>query len=182
MKRFTRYLADLARVNGLKEGTQWLFYPGMLQESFDKWWANFGRRPAAHEGIDICYFRQEKKMTHLADSLLIPAMEDGIVLNQCDDFLGQSLVISHDGFNHFSQRVVFVYSHLAVEKEIVPGGRVEKGQIIARVFDTGKIGSKLLPHLHLSCVELMEKTPLKDLNWHLFSNRDKIHLINPVFI
>jgi len=182
MKRFTRYLADLARVNGLTQETEWCFYPGMLQESFDKWWDDFGRRPAAHEGIDICFFRQGKKTIHLAQSLLVPAMDGGIVLNRCDDFLGQSLVISQDGFNHFSPGVFFVYSHLAIKKEIIPGCRVEKGQIIAQVFDTGKIGSKLLPHLHLSCVELMDTTPLKDLNWHLFSNREKIQLINPVYI
>ncbi len=182
MERFTRYLADIARVNGLTKGTQWCFYPGMLQDSFDKWWDDFGQRPKAHEGIDICYFRQGKKIGHLAASLVVPAMDDGIVLNRCDDFLGQSLVISQNGLNRFSQERVFVYSHLTIEKELIPGCRVEKGQIIARVFDTGKKKSKLLPHLHLSCVELMEQTPLKDLNWHLFSNRDKILLMNPVFI
>ena len=182
MKQSTRYLAELARVNGLTQETEWCFYPGMLQESFDKWWDDFGSRPKAHEGIDICYFRQGKKMGHLAANLVVPAMDDGIVLNRCDDFLGQSLVISQDGFNHFSPGVILVYSHLAIKKEIIPGCRVEKGQILARVFDTRKKRSKLLPHLHLSCVELAEKTPLKDLNWHLFSNRDKIQLINPFFI
>ena len=180
MRIFTRYLEALARANGLGDKVEWGFYPGMLQDSFDKWWDDFGQRPKAHEGVDICYFRQEEKM--VPGNLLVPAMEDGIILNRCDDFLGQSLVISHDGFTLFPQRVVFVYSHLAIEQGLIPGCRVKKGQIIARVFDTSQIGSKLLPHLHLSCVELGKMTPSADLNWHLFPDRDKVNLMNPVFI
>lgn len=160
----------------------WLFYPGMLQESCDKWWDDFGRRPAAHEGIDICFFRQGRKITPLAKNAQIPAMDKGVILNRCEDFLGESLVIAHGGEDLLFPEVVFVYSHLKIEMNMNPGCRVEKGQIIARVFDTSQKQSKLLPHLHLSCIELMEKIPLDDLNWNLFSDRKKINLINPVFI
>ncbi len=182
MERFPRYLTALARANALGDKVSWLFYPGMLQESQDKWWDDFGRRPAAHEGIDICYFRQGKNQFSLAKNAQIPAMDKGLILNRCEDFLGESLVITHEGFDHFSPKVVFVYSHLAIEKDLTPGCLVEKGQIIARVFDTSRKRSRLLPHLHLSCIELMEKTPLDALNWNLFSDRKKINLINPVFI
>ncbi len=183
MEIFTRYLADLASANKLGDRVKWLFFPGMLQESCDKWWDDFGKRPTAHEGIDICFFKEGgKKIARLAKNAQIPAMDKGLILNRCEDFLGESLVIAHEGFDHFSSRVVFVYSHLKIKKSLGPGSRVEKGQIIAQVFDTSLKQSKLLPHLHLSCIELMEKTPLDDLNWSLFSDRKKINLINPVFI
>jgi murein DD-endopeptidase MepM/ murein hydrolase activator NlpD len=109
-------------------------------------------------------------------------MGKGRILNRCKDFLGQSLVISHEGGDPSCPKVVLVYSHLEIKKNLTPGCWVEKGQIIGRVFDTAQKRSKLLPHLHFSCIELMEKTLLEDLNWDLFSNREKINLINPVFI
>jgi len=182
MERFARYLVSLAHANGLRGEVSWLFYPGMLQESFDKWWDDFGTRPTAHEGVDICFFREDKKNCCLAKDALIPAMDKGVILNRCKDFLGESLVIAHDCFNHFSTRVLFVYSHLAIEKELLPGCRIEKGQIIAKVFDTSQKRSRLLPHLHLSCIELMGDTRQDALDWNLFSDRKKINLINPIFI
>ena len=89
MKKFTQYLAALARANALGEQVNWLFYPGMLQESRAKWWDDFAWRPKAHEGIDICFYRKGKeKITPLAKNAHIPAMDKGLILNRCEDFLG----------------------------------------------------------------------------------------------
>jgi len=183
MGRFTAYLEAIARANGLGQGVEWLFYPGMLLDSREKWWDDFGLRHAAHEGIDICFFRTgHRKISHLKKTALIPAMDKGVVMNRVDDFLGQTLVVAHGGIAGLSQKVIFIYSHLEIEKNLVPGCRVEKGQIIAQVFDTGLKGSKLLPHLHFSCFELMEMPLWSSLDWHLFSNQEKLIPINPVFI
>jgi len=183
MKRFSRYLAALSRANALGDHVEWLFYPGMLQESRDKWWDDFGRRPCAHEGMDICFYRTKtKKMNHLSKTAQIPAMDNGIVLNICNDFLGQSLVVTHGKETFGSPDVILVYSHLEIQKNIAPGSRLEKDQIIARVFDTSQKQSKLLPHLHISCIELTRQTPVDALDWGLFADREKVNLINPVFI
>ena len=183
MEHFSQYLEALARANGLGNKITWLFYLGMLLESYDKWWDDFGRRPCAHEGIDICFFRKDKgEITPLAAKANIPAMNNGIILNRCKDFLGESLVIAHEGIHPPSPRVVFVYSHLEIEKKLVPGCRVEKEQVIARTFDTRKKRSKLLSHLHLSCVELMDEIPFAGLDWDLFPDREKVNLMNPLFI
>ena len=182
MKGFPRYLAALAMANGLGSKITWLFFPGMLQESYAKWWDDFGTRPCAHEGIDICFFRKDKEIRPLVKNAKIPAIDNGLVLNRCEDFLGESLVIAHEGIHPPSPRVVFVYSHLEIEKKLVPGCRVEKEQVIARTFDTRKKRSKLLSHLHLSCVELTDEIPLAGLDWELFPDREKVNLMNPLFI
>lgn len=183
MEHFSQYLAALARANGLGDKITWHFYPGMLLDSRDKWWDDFGRRPCAHEGIDVCFFRRGNgKITPLAKNAVVPAMAKGLILNRCKDFLGESLVLAHEGIHPLSPKVVFVYSHLEIEKKIVPGCRVEKGQVIARTFDTSKKQSKLLSHLHFSCVELGGNIPLDALNWDLFPDRGKVNLMNPIFI
>jgi hypothetical protein len=183
MGHFSQYLEALARANGLGDKITWLFYPGMLLDSYDKWWDDFGTRPCAHEGIDVCFFKKGSgKITPLEPNANIPAMDDGIVLNRCQDFLGESLVIEHDKFHPLSSRVVLVYSHLEIDKNLVPGCRVEKKQVIARTFDTRKKRSKLLSHLHLSYIELLGEMPLTDLNWELFPGREKVNLMNPFFI
>jgi len=188
MIKFKRYLSAIARVNGLGDNIEWLFYPGMLQDSWGKWWDDFGLRHAAHEGVDICFFRTrtekalDKTIGRLDKNTDVPAMDKGIVLNIADDFLGQTLVLAREKLDDFSPKLIFVYSHLEINKGIVPGCRVEKEQIIGQVFDTSRIPSKLFPHLHLSCIELRGKTPLENLNWDLFPDREKVNLINPVFI
>ena len=94
MKRFPDYLAALSRVNGLGQAVQWLFYPGMLFSSRDKWWGDFGIRSSAHEGIDITYYRTlQGRICCFDDAILVPAMEDGRIINICDDFLGRTLVV-----------------------------------------------------------------------------------------
>lgn len=180
---FGRYLDSLAAANGLTGDIQWLFYPGMLAESRSKWWGDFRFRHADHEGIDICFYRLPgrsvgRSFHRLGPGALVPALADGIVLNICEDFLGHSVVIQWGETN--SLRTILVYSHTVPLVE--PGSRVKRGQMVARVFDTRTRGSVLPPHLHLSCIEVPEETAFGDLNWHLFPHRDRVNLINPVFV
>lgn len=183
MNRFQSYLDALARANGLSRDTQWLFYPGMLQDSPVKWWDDFLFRQALHEGIDICYYRNgtEKGIQTVPD-LKVPALDQGIVRNVTSDFLGKSLVLEHRGFCGFPDRVIFVYSHLSPAPGIKPGTGVEKDQILAQVFDTRIKQSKLLSHLHLSCIEIPRSIPMDRLTWDFFPRRDQVRFINPVFI
>ncbi|MFO7748642.1 MAG: hypothetical protein R6V54_00975 [Desulfobacteraceae bacterium] len=101
------YLDALARCNNLVDTEnigdtgdtlEWCFYPGMLLGSRAKWWADFGVRHAAHEGLDICMYRTSGgEIARLSPSTRIPAMEGGVVVNVCGDFLGRTVVVQHHG-------------------------------------------------------------------------------------
>ncbi len=182
-EKFKTYLETIALANGLEKNVQWMFYPGMLQDSRAKWWDDFLTRHAYHEGIDICFHRDPaQKEMKFHWGLKVPAFDRGTILNICKDFLGQSLIVEHDGYENLPLRVVFVYSHIDPEPGLSPGSRIQKGQIIARVSDTRPQKSKLISHLHLSCIELGRDIAFEQLNWDLFPSRDQVNLINPVFI
>lgn len=183
MRRFHRYLRRLAAANGLGSDVCWLFFPGMLPESRDKWWGDFKYRAALHEGIDICYYADDTGTVRwFGPEIRVPAFSTGIVRNICKDFLGESIVVEPDRESPPCSRVLMVYAHILPAPGIYPGCRVEKGQVIARVSDTTAQGSPLLPHLHLSCVETRRDTPFDRLDWQLFPLREKVNLINPVFL
>ncbi len=183
MSDFTQYLAALASANRLGHDIEWVFYPGMLPESRLKWWGDFTTRPAAHEGIDICFYRTRTgQIRHLPPGAPVPAWSSGTVLNICDDFLGNTLVVAPESVASGGTRVLEVYSHLSVCETIRPGSGLQTGQIIARIADTHAIGSVLSPHLHLSCIEVPAHIPSDALNWSLFPRREKVNVMNPVFM
>jgi hypothetical protein len=184
MSKFTDYLRAISQVNDLGNGLniQWLFHCGMLFSTRDKWWGDFKYRSSVHEGIDITYYRiPSGKILWFDDSVKVPAMDDGIILNICGDFLGQTIVVEHEKSEEFNRRILFVYAHIIPEKDIEMGGCIKKNQVIARVCDTIK-NPQLPPHLHFSCFEVSNKLLPDHLNWTLFSTSSDINRINPVFL
>ncbi|WP_457552305.1 peptidoglycan DD-metalloendopeptidase family protein [Desulfobacula sp.] len=188
MNRFFDYLQTISQVNDLSCGLgngrkiQWLFHCGMLFSSKVKWWGDFKFRQSAHEGIDIAYYRTHPDEMHcFNDSIKVPAMDDGIILNICDDFLGQTLVVEHKNLSSSNKRLLFAYAHIIPEKSLKTGLGIKKKDVIARVCDTYK-NPQLSPHLHFSCFEISKKMARENLNWTLFSNNSDIHKINPVFL
>jgi len=186
MPSFASYLQRLSTINGLGTGhpVQWLFYPGMLFSSRDKWWGDFQFRPLPHEGMDICWYRRsphDRTLLCFTPEIRVPAMEDGILVNVCDDFLGRTLVVEKPFQTPQDHRVVMVYAHVVPEPELALQDRIKAGQIIARVCDTKK-NPLLPPHLHLSCFELFTPAADADLTWTLFTDPDKINMILPQFL
>jgi hypothetical protein len=183
MSRFRQYLAEIASVNHLGPGVEWLFYPGMLLDSRLTWWGSFGHRPAAHEGIDICFYRRRiGSILSLPPGATVPAWRSGTVINVCDDFLGRSLVVETQTDASNNTRILETYAHLSVSDDIMPGTRIRTGQIIAEIADTHARGSVLPPHLHLSCIEVPAGIPEHDMNWSFFPRRDKVNVLHPVFM
>ncbi len=183
MSGFKQYLAAVASANRLGPDIEWVFHPGMLPESRRKWWGDFKTRPAAHEGIDICFYRTRTgPVRQLPAGARVPAWSSGTVLNICNDFLGTTLVMAPEIFMSESTRILEVYSHLYVCDEITPGSHLRTGQIIARTADTHATGSVLPPHLHLSCIEVPASICTSEMNWTLFPRRDKVNVLNPVFM
>ncbi len=192
MSRFSDYLQAISQVNGLvnnlanglgnSQKVQWLFHCGMLFSSKDKWWGDFKLRHCPHEGVDITYYRTVPDEIHrFDDSIKVPAMDDGIILNICDDFLAQTLVVEHKKSMLFKRRILFIYSHIIPEKNIKVGHIIKKQDIIAKVCDTDK-NPQLPPHLHFSCFEVSKKVQPEHLNWDLFSKNPDMNLIHPVFL
>jgi hypothetical protein len=108
-------------------------------------------------------------------------MADGRIINVCDDFLGQTLVVDPEKEGSGGTRVVFTYAHILPQNRLNRGHRIKKNEIIARVCDTRK-NPQLPPHLHFSCFEV-EKTVLPAaLTWTLFSKDLTVKGINPVFL
>ncbi|MDT8380344.1 MAG: hypothetical protein RQ739_15785 [Desulfotignum sp.] len=184
MSCFKQYLAAVSSANSLGHDTEWLFYPGMLPDSRLKWWGNFGSRPAAHEGIDICFYRAGGSglIRSLPAGARVPAWSSGTVINMCGDFLGTSLVMELETVLSQRTRILEIYSHLTVGDAMTPGTRIHTGQIIARITDTRAKGSVLPPHLHLSCIEVPAHIPADKLDWSLFARREKVNVLHPVFM
>jgi len=186
MSKFFDYLETLSQINGLNrepgkgQKIQWLFHCGMLFSSIDKWWGDFQFRKTVHEGIDITYFRMHPNdLNHFDPSVLVPAMDDGKILNVCSDFLGRTLVVEHKCPTLFNRHVVFVYAHIEPDKRIKTGDCIKKNEVIARVCDTHK-NPQLPPHLHFSCFEISRQIPPEHLNWQLFSKGLEVNMIHPL--
>ncbi|MDD9303964.1 MAG: hypothetical protein HUK40_17105 [Desulfobacter sp.] len=214
MQNFSNYLKAIAQANAIgvpscpqalepsqdcpdqepfqPSGIAWIFHPGMLQDSPDKWWADFKFRKTLHEGIDICFYKTKTKLKALKPGSKVPAMAHGILLNISCDLLGHSMAVSYPYAPsvHCSDKAkncqeyfpVLVYSHLDPNPKLKPGDKIAKGQLIGHTFDTRTIKSKLLSHLHLSCLLIPKTTPDRAMDWTLFSDREKVGYINPVFL
>ncbi len=165
---------------------EWLFYPGMLFGSRDKWWADWKQRYTPHEGLDITFYRIKEydklsinNIRSFNQHTVVPAMADGTVLNICNDFLGQSVVVECGSLskrslqcNHAIQNsiIAVIYSHIFISCGLTIGDMVTKGQSIGKVADTSMKRSGIPPHLHLSCAEILANIPLHKLDWNLFGN------------
>ncbi len=184
MAVFFDYLTAVAQANRLGNGRrlEWLFHCGMLFAGKDKWWGDFGLRSTVHEGIDITYFRaRPDDLQWFHAGIRIPAMEDGRVINICNDFLGRTLVIEPLGAESFKSRIVHAYAHILPEGHIRPGRLIQRHEIIAGVCDTRK-NPALLPHLHFSCFELDRRHSPETLNWSLFTTHPDVNRIHPLFL
>jgi hypothetical protein len=184
MKSFAEYLKTIVQINSLETGqaVECLFHSGMLFLSRDKWWGDFRFRSTAHEGIDICFFRSAKGKIQCFDpEIQVPALEDGRIINICNDFLGQTLVVERQEIKLAYSRVLIAYAHIQPAENIRINDNIKNNRIIAKLCDTVK-NPQLPPHLHLSCFEVPKTVKPDELNWTFFSRSIHASLINPVFL
>ncbi len=92
---FTKTLIQKNRLD--KRGfSDWVFLPGMLFKSPDKWWGDRGKREKPHEGLDLCLFRDNQdKIVRLDGKIMIPAIYDSIVVRIIKDFIGKSIFLEN---------------------------------------------------------------------------------------
>ncbi len=186
MQKFINYLNTLSRINDLGQGdpVQWHFHCGMLFLAQNKWWGDFKLRSSIHEGIDITYYTTlSGKWQEFDETVLVPAMASGIVLNICDDFLGRTIVTqSFLPTGNLKTRILLAYAHIQPWQGIQRNSIVMEKSVLATVCKSKKKPPQLPPHLHLSCFEVPNNIPADDLNWNLFSKSPDVRLIHPLFV
>lgn len=178
--RFGEYLVGL---NNLDERgfEKWVFHPGMLFHSTDRWWGNGGRRDHPHEGLDLCLYRDRYGNDHTLDETIrIPLMFDGDVVHIVNDFIGQSLFLIHDAYDGQGHQLYSIYGHTEPYDGIAEGKAIHEGTVIATVKDTRKQKAKMMPHLHLSVAWISKSLPHDKLNWKTIRDPGIATLLNPL--
>ncbi|GAX62004.1 metalloendopeptidase [Candidatus Scalindua japonica] len=162
------------------EFKEWVFYPGMLFQDTEAWWKNNGLRPAPHEGIDFCYYRDKTgQVRHVGNGTKIPVMYTGDIVYIHDDFLGKSIYIKHSFKDKSGKTLHTVYGHTKPGNNQDLGKRVYEGDIIAEVAATSE-NSRIHPHIHITMAWIPESLPCNQLNWESIGNSRYITLCNPL--
>ncbi len=179
----TRHFGEyLKKYNRLDEAgfQEWIFFPGMLFRSPDKWWGNKGTRPVPHEGLDICLYRtKDGRQIRFDGSIKIPVAYNGEVIRIIADFLGKSVYIKHDIRDNAGRYFHSLYGHTMPLDFLRKGSIVNAGDIIGTVSDIRK-KTKILPHLHISMAWISENYSPEKLDWDIIGSSADIILLNPM--
>ena len=174
------YLIDCNRLReaGFEE---WLFYPGMLFMSPDKWWGNGGCRPAPHEGSDFCLWRDRNgRRFRLDGNTRIPAMFEGEVVGISDDFLGKSVYMRHDICDSRGSRLYTLLGHTAPRDSLRKGSQLDQGEVFAHISVRERKKMKIPPHLHISVAWMDASYPDEKLGWEMLGRTPEIRLLDPL--
>ena len=171
--------------NGLAEVgfSRWVFYPGMLFDSSEKWWGQGGRRTRPHEGLDICLFMDAGDTIFRIDQgAQIPALYAGRVVSIIEDYVGKSLFVRHGVHDTHGRQLYTIYGHTDPSGHCAAGLDVHAGDIIAVIADFARKGAPMLPHVHLSLAWITQQFPQGKLTWEALSGPLRGALVNPLDI
>ncbi len=177
--RFHESLIEHNNLNklGFKE---WIFYPGMLFNHLHKWWTDRGIRHKPHEGIDLCFYRDENGQVHnLSEETHIPVMYNGEIVHIGNDLLGKSLYVNHNIYNNNGNKLYTIYGHASPYYGIDIGKILNEGDVIATIAPIRK-KTKIFPHLHISTAWLPESFPYEKLDWETINDCNTIILCDPL--
>lgn len=160
---------------------RWIFCQGMLFNSPDKWWGDYGLRDVPHEGIDLCLFKdRNSRVRQLIETTRIPVMQNGVVKAMFKDYLGIAIVIEHERAGTNCGNLLSIYAHTQPRPEIDIGVNVHEGDIIATLADTSRSKANIRPHLHFSLG--LGATPISydGFVWDTIRNPEMITLLDPL--
>jgi murein DD-endopeptidase MepM/ murein hydrolase activator NlpD len=183
--RNTRFTELLIQKNALDNGgfKGWIFCPGMLFNSTDKWWGDHGKRDKPHEGLDLCFYKdREDTILRLGEKAKVPAIYDGIVVGIIDDFLGKSVIVEHLFSDLDNSRLCTIYGHTIPEDHLHVGKIVKKGDVIATLADSSRSKTKILPHLHISLGWTSKVISYDRLDWENIGASNTLTLLDPLKI
>ena len=169
------------RANGLGKNDfeEWLLCSGMLFKAPNTWWGIQGKRKKLHEGLDLGFYRNQKKeIIGFDDSTRIPTIYEGVIVGIFNDFLGKSIFIKHEISSADNGTLCTIFGHVNPESNIYSGMRVEEGEIIASVANSGK--SRVSSHLHMSFGWAKKEITEEILDWKIISSSEMLKLIDPL--
>ena len=181
--RNTRFTEYLIRKNALDTGgfNEWVFCPGMLFNSTDKWWGDQGRRDKPHEGLDLCLYKdREDTILRLGEKVKVPVIYDGVVVGIVDDFLGKSVIIEHLFSDCDNNKLCTIYGHTIPEDNLHVGKIVKKGDVIAALADSSRSKTDIFPHLHISLGWTSKVISYERLDWGNIGAPNTLTLLDPL--
>jgi hypothetical protein len=171
------------RANGLDENDfeEWLLCSEMLFNASDKWWGIQGKRKKLHEGLDLGFYRNQKKeIIGFDDSTRIPTIYSGVIVGIFNDFLGKSIFIKHEISSADKGTLCTIFGHLNPKSKICPGMRIEAGEIIASAASSET--SSVSSHLHISMGWAKKEITTEFLDWKVIGSSEMLKLIDPLEI
>jgi len=176
------FIAHLININKLDEWDldHFVFFPGMMFRSMEKWW-NGGKRRFPHEGLDLCFFVNSQNIKfRLDETIKVPMMYDGIIVNVMDDYLGKTVIAKHQTDDKIQTSFLTIYGHVYPDDSLQIGDEINEGDMFAAISGIENRQTQLLPHLHISLAR-SDMLPLADqLTWELLNKIDRSVFIDPI--
>lgn len=163
----------------LPSGVVFLFHPGMLFGSRERWWGNPAPRPTPHEGLDVWLWEDDAGLvSHLPVTFRVPALLPGVVARLIPDFLGLTVCLRHE----LGQDEACLYSllgHLRPPDVLEEGSRVAAGDIVGTLAAPSR-PTRVPPHLHLTLACLPPAREAELLDWKVLGRHPAVHLVDPL--
>lgn len=175
----TSFTETLVRLNGLSF-SKWLFLPGMVFGSVEKWWTE-GQRAGAqrHNGTDLRLYEDTAGKTEaLPEGTKVPLIYPGRIVRITPDFLAESIFVEND-ICEKGRRLFTLYGHMLAGPH-VEGRRIAEGEVIGRI---GMVKKSPVPeHLHISFALVPEVIPGEELSWTVLDESEGIIFLDPEMI
>lgn len=179
---FTSRLVEINHLNALGFD-RFVFFPGMLFNSKEKWWGKGGLRAASHEGLDLCFFAGAGGTKfRLDETIHVPMVYDGVIVHMMDDFLGKTVVTRHDFGDAGHAQVLSLYGHMHPDPHLKIGDRICQGDVFACISDTQGRSTLLPPHLHITLAKSRMLPQTGQLTWEMLNQADRSLFIDPLII
>lgn len=178
----TAYLDSFANINRLYEKglEEWVFHPGMLFNSEEKWWRADEVRERPHEGLDLYLYRnRDGQVRRLGKHIKVPVIFKGEIIRITDDFIGKTIYVRHDMHDEQGRYLCTIYGHTLPSDDSEPGKAIEKHGIIASVVEHPRRNSPP-PHLHISIAWVPKSIPYHLLGWETLHRSDAVIFLDPM--
>ncbi len=172
----SHFTEHFVRLNTLSFG-KWVFEPGMLFLSNNKWWGDRGFRTHRHNGLDLQrYAADDGTVRALNEGTKVPIIFDGTVVRSIKDFLGYTFFAAHEIYDRGSQ-LFTIYGHLQPAEYFCEGKFIREGTVFATMAGTR---SSVVPaHIHLSVAFIPKTIRRESLTWKTIDEDESIRFVDP---
>jgi hypothetical protein len=181
-KAASPFIRLLVGQNGLEAigVDRFIFYPGMLFGTTEKWWGKSGVRHSRHEGIDLCFFQTVSgHYCRMDESIKIPMAAESRVVHIMDDYLGRTVVVGEPENKGKDRPFLTIYAHLETDKNLRIGDKVSAGEVFANIAAVDSPKIPLLPHLHISMAWADQLPDFSRWSWKLLNQCGSECFVNP---